>query len=75
MAKFTLEYLSEKITDLERNVLPCVFSFSFPVNMTTVNEGSIVSFSKGYNCKEIIGKDVGKLLIDAFLKAVSKIND
>ncbi|KAF9100668.1 glucokinase [Mortierella sp. AM989] len=41
------------------------FTFSFPVDQTSVNSGLLLRWTKGYNCPGAIGNDIVKLLQDA----------
>lgn len=41
------------------------FTFSFPVEQTAIDKGTLISWTKGFNCPDAIGKDVVKLLQDA----------
>lgn len=41
------------------------FTFSFPVNQTSLAAGTLASWSKGFECPNAIGKDVVQLLQDA----------
>ncbi|GAA5935323.1 hypothetical protein JCM3775_006239 [Rhodotorula graminis] len=41
------------------------FTFSFPVQQTAIAAGTLMSWTKGFECKNAIGKDVVQLLQDA----------
>ncbi|GAA6001383.1 hypothetical protein JCM10207_006636 [Rhodosporidiobolus poonsookiae] len=41
------------------------FTFSFPVLQTALAAGTLISWTKGFECKNAIGKDVVQLLQDA----------
>ncbi|GAA5987789.1 hypothetical protein JCM11641_004930 [Rhodosporidiobolus odoratus] len=41
------------------------FTFSFPVLQTALAEGTLIGWTKGFECKNAIGKDVVQLLQDA----------
>ncbi|GAA5886185.1 hypothetical protein JCM6882_004292 [Rhodosporidiobolus microsporus] len=41
------------------------FTFSFPALQTALAAGTLISWTKGFECKNAIGKDVVKLLQDA----------
>ncbi|BEI99192.1 hypothetical protein CcaverHIS631_0402350 [Cutaneotrichosporon cavernicola] len=42
------------------------FTFSFPVEQTAIDSGTLLTWTKGFNAKNAIGNDVVKLLNDAF---------
>ena len=42
------------------------FTFSFPVEQTAIDAGKLLTWTKGFNAKNAIGKDVVRLLQDAF---------
>ncbi|OBZ84568.1 Glucokinase [Choanephora cucurbitarum] len=44
------------------------FTFSFPVNQTDINRGTLMHWTKGFNCSGAVGKDVVVLLQDSFLR-------
>lgn len=44
------------------------FTFSFAVNQTGINRGTLMHWTKGFNCTNAIDKDVVVLLQDAFLR-------
>lgn len=56
-------------------------TFSFPVEQTALDSGKILTWTKGFSAKNAIGKDVVKLLQDAFdrkhlhVKCVALVND
>lgn len=50
------------------------FTFSFPVKQTGINSGELSSWSKGFNCKNTMGKDVVKMLNDAFQRKKMKVH-
>jgi hexokinase len=61
--------------------LPLGLNFGFPVEKTSLNSGKLLAWTKGYSVKNSIGKDVAKLLQDAFdrnrvnVQCVAVIND
>lgn len=61
--------------------LPLGLTFSFPVEQTALNEGKILTWTKGFSAKNAIGNDVVKLLQDAFdrkhlhVRCVALVND
>ncbi len=65
----------------EEPAVPLGLTFSFPVEQTALNEGKILTWTKGFAAKNAIGNDVVKLLQDAFdrkhlhVKCVALVND
>lgn len=57
------------------------FTFSFPVNQSGINKGTLIRWTKGFDIEEAIGKDVCELLqteIDALhlpVKVAALVND
>lgn len=55
--------------------------FSFPVEQTALDKGTLLTWTKGFNCKNAIGQDVVKLLQDALdakhikVKCSALVND
>jgi len=50
------------------------FTFSFPVQQTALNQGTILLWNKGFNCANSIGKDVVTLLSEALARKQLKVN-
>jgi hexokinase len=50
------------------------FTFSFPVQQTALNKGTILLWNKGFNCANSIGKDVVTLLSEALTRKQLKVN-
>ena len=65
----------------EEPAVPLGLTFSFPVEQTALNQGKILTWTKGFAAKNAIGNDVVKLLQDAFdrkhlhVKCVALVND
>ncbi|KAI0092534.1 hexokinase [Irpex rosettiformis] len=61
--------------------LPLGLTFSFPVEQTALNQGKILTWTKGFAAKNAIGHDVVQLLQDAFnrkhlhVRCVALVND
>lgn len=57
------------------------FTFSFPVEQTAIDKGVLLTWTKGFAAKNAIGRDVVKLLQDAFdrkhihVRCVALVND
>lgn len=60
--------LNEHCETLEREdnstVFKMGFTFSFPVNQTSINRGTLIRWTKGFDIKDMVGKDVVLLLQD-----------
>lgn len=61
--------------------LPLALTFSFPVEQSALDSGVLLTWTKGFSAKNAVGKDVVKLLQDAFdrkhihVKCVALVND
>lgn len=61
--------------------LPLGLTFSFPVEQTALNQGRVLTWTKGFSAKNAIGNDVVQLLQDAFnrkhlhVRCVALVND
>lgn len=75
---------SSAIDEIDPDVdpaLPLGLTFSFPVEQTALNEGKILTWTKGFSAKNAVGNDVVKLLQDAFnrkhlhVRCVALVND
>ena len=61
--------------------IPLGLTFSFPVEQTALNEGKILTWTKGFSAKNAVGHDVVRLLQDAFdrkhlhVRCVALVND
>lgn len=42
------------------------FTFSFPVLQTTINSGTLIAWTKGFDSPGVVGQDPAALLQDAF---------
>uniref|UniRef100_A0A8D9FAD2 Phosphotransferase n=3 Tax=Cacopsylla melanoneura TaxID=428564 RepID=A0A8D9FAD2_9HEMI len=54
-----------KKQDVERETLDLGLTFGFPVNQTGLAEGVLVTWTKGFNCECVEGKDVVAMLREA----------
>jgi len=65
----------------DRPAVPLGLTFSFPVEQTALDQGYLLTWTKGFAAKNAIGNDVVKLLQDAFdrkhmhVKCVALVND
>lgn len=75
---------SSAIDEIDPNVdpaLPLGLTFSFPVEQTALNQGKILTWTKGFAAKNAVGNDVVQLLQDAFnrkhlhVRCVALVND
>ncbi|KAG6375103.1 hexokinase [Boletus reticuloceps] len=61
--------------------IPLALTFSFPVEQTALDSGTLLTWTKGFSAKNAIGKDIVKLLQDAFdrkhihVRCVALVND
>nr|BAN41008.1 hexokinase, putative [Entamoeba invadens] len=53
---------------LENESIKAGLTFSFAVNQEAINKGELVGWSKGWDIKEAIGKDVVKLITEQMIK-------
>jgi len=73
----SLDYLD---SDSSR-AIPLGLTFSFPVEQSALDEGKILTWTKGFSAKNAVGHDVVKLLQDAFdrkhmhVRCVALVND
>jgi len=56
-----------------KKALPLGFTFSFPLRQVGLTKGFLNSWTKGFNCSGVVGKDVVKLLKNAIKKR--KVNN
>lgn len=48
--------------DVEKKIFKMGFTFSFPVDQTALNRGTLIRWTKGYDIKDAVGQDVVLLL-------------
>ncbi|KAJ2760736.1 hypothetical protein H4S06_001580 [Coemansia sp. BCRC 34490] len=64
-----------------QSVIQMGFTFSYPVDQTSINSGTLIQWTKGLNVPGCVGRDVVRLLQDALLrlglrvKVVALVND
>ena len=51
-----------KDLNLQHEVLPLGFTFSFPLKQDGLTEGRLVRWTKGFNCSGVVDQDVVALL-------------
>lgn len=54
-----------KDLNLQNEILPLGFTFSFPLTQHGLTKGQLVRWTKGFNCSGVIGEDVVSLLEEA----------
>ncbi len=82
------DYIAEKISaflkdnDVKSENLPIGFTFSFPCSQNGLASATLTKWVKGWDCPDIKGKDVGKLMQEALdkhknlnVKFVAVLND
>lgn len=57
-----------KDLNLQEEVLPLGFTFSFPLSQHGLTKGYLVRWTKGFNCSGVIAEDVVALLEEAIRK-------
>lgn len=57
-----------KDLNMENEVLPLGFTFSFPLTQTGLTKGQLVRWTKGFDCSGVVGEDVVALLEKAIAK-------
>lgn len=61
------KFLKEENISLNKK-LPLSFIFSFPLIQTSINAGTLIRWTKGFDVKGFIGKDVVKLFQEALFR-------
>jgi hexokinase len=67
-------FVSEYGSSNESEHLQLGFTFSFPVNQTAINRGTLMHWTKGFNCAGAIHKDIVLMLQDSFLRKNVHVN-
>lgn len=57
-----------KDLNLQNEVLPLGFTFSFPLDQHGLTKGYLIRWTKGFKCDDIIGEDIVDLLEQAIKK-------
>lgn len=70
---FTVVLANEVIIP-KRSQLELGFTFSFPVLQTSINSGTLIEWTKGYNCQGMVGKDPAEFLQQALLSRNLNVN-
>ncbi|KAF8324483.1 hexokinase-domain-containing protein [Cantharellus anzutake] len=89
-AKILFDFLADSVsaflTSIDSQIeggdyLPLGFTFSFPVEQTALDQGTLLTWTKGFSATGAQGKDVVRMLQDAFdrkrlhVKCVALVND
>ena len=73
-------FIASKIQDMVPECVnaaepyPLGFTFSFPVDQTSLKTGTLIHWTKGFNAEDCVGQDVVALLQRALVKRNIKIN-
>ncbi|XP_063989487.1 hexokinase type 2 isoform X2 [Diachasmimorpha longicaudata] len=57
-----------KDLEMENEVLPLGFTFSFPLTQVGLTEGYLARWTKGFDCSGVVGEDVVRLLEEAIAR-------
>eukprot|EP00002_Diphylleia_rotans_P014383 TRINITY_DN2801_c0_g2_i4.p1 TRINITY_DN2801_c0_g2~~TRINITY_DN2801_c0_g2_i4.p1 ORF type:complete len:447 (+),score=126.54 TRINITY_DN2801_c0_g2_i4:74-1414(+) len=49
------------------------FTFSFPVQQLSINRGTLIAWTKGFDVEGVVGKDVVELLMESFTRKGLKV--
>ena len=67
-----LDYIAGQIAEfvrenklVEQRGLPIGFTFSFPCEQKGLSSATLTRWTKGFNCPDLVGQDVGQLLSEA----------
>lgn len=72
IAKCLAEFANE--LNIQDEVLPLGFTFSFPCQQIGLTKGLLIKWTKGFNCEGVVDKNVVELLEDAIRRRnVSKL--
>ncbi|KAK5805571.1 hexokinase-domain-containing protein [Linnemannia elongata] len=66
--------LANEVIIPKRSQLELGFTFSFPVLQTSINSGTLIEWTKGYNCQGMVGKDPAEFLQQALLSRNLNVN-
>jgi len=73
LADSVLTFITENNIPTESDI-PLGFTFSFPVNQTAIDKGFLMGWTKGFDCKDTVGKDVVELLNEALARKNVKVH-
>ncbi|OLY83712.1 Hexokinase-1 [Smittium mucronatum] len=69
------------VPDAGTTMIPCGFTFSFPIVQSAINRGTLVMWNKGFSVPNVVGRDVAVMTQNAFMrkhlnvKIVAIVND
>nr|AFJ73476.1 hexokinase 3 [Neocallimastix frontalis] len=73
LADSVLTFITENNIPTESDI-PLGFTFSFPVDQTAIDKGYLMVWTKGFDCKDTINKDVVALLNEALARKNVKVH-
>jgi len=73
LADSVLTFITENNIPTESDI-PLGFTFSFPVNQTAIDKGYLMGWTKGFDCKDTVNKDVVALLNEALARKNVKVH-
>jgi len=73
LADSVLAFITENNIPSESDI-PLGFTFSFPVNQTAIDKGYLMNWTKGFDCKDTVNKDVVALLNEALARKNVKVH-
>jgi len=73
LADSVLTFITENNIPSESDI-PLGFTFSFPVNQTAIDKGYLMGWTKGFDCKDTVNKDVVALLNEALARKNVKVH-
>jgi hexokinase len=71
IARCLAEFIKAEKLDHQNKVYPLGFTFSFPCRQEGLASATLVTWTKGFDCSDVVGKDVVLLL----QQAIDKRND
>ncbi|XP_038627012.1 hexokinase-3 [Tachyglossus aculeatus] len=82
VAKCLTNFLDQQQVGGDKQPIKMGFSFSFPCHQTGLDRSTLISWTKGFKCSDVEGKDVVQLLRDAIkrqekyrIDVVAVVND
>jgi len=82
IAKCLAEFMKAEKLNKANTVYPLGFTFSFPCAQQSLNSATLVTWTKGFDCSDVVGRDVVELLQEAInrrndvsVKCLALVND
>ncbi|XP_028908278.1 hexokinase-3 isoform X1 [Ornithorhynchus anatinus] len=72
VAKCLTNFLDQQQVRGDKQPIKLGFSFSFPCHQTGLDRSTLISWTKGFKCSDVEGKDVVQLLRDAIKRQEQK---